>query len=264
MTAKIWKLRTQILRLDRPVFMGIVNVTPDSFSDGGRYFDTDTAVWHSLELVEQGAGILDIGGESTRPGSDGVSASEELRRILPVIEKLQAAMPEPRRVPISVDTTRPEVAAACLRAGAEIVNDVSPETSPEMLELLLETGAAYCLMHSRGAPKTMQLDPRYDNVVEEVFRSLRDRRDALVAAGVEPERIAVDPGLGFGKTVRHNWELVEGIERFHDLGAPVLVGHSRKRFIAETFEDRDAGTREVTGRLIAAGVQVIRVHEIGE
>ncbi len=259
----IWKLRTQILPLDKPVFMGIVNVTPDSFSDGGQFFSTESALRHALELVEQGAGILDIGGESTRPGSDSVTAEEELRRVLPVMKGLVSVLKlRGLTLPISVDTTRAEVAAACLEAGAEIVNDVSPETSPEMKRLLRQTGAGYCLMHSIATPKTMQDNPSYENVVDEVFRSLQHRRDALIDAGIDRETLAVDPGLGFGKTTAHNWELVENVRRFHDLGAPVLVGHSRKRFIAATFEDRDAGTREVTRQLVVAGVQIVRLHEM--
>lgn len=242
--------------------MGIVNITPDSFSDGGRFFDVSKAVDHALELIRAGAGMIDIGGESTRPGSDSVDVDEERRRVVPVIERLVESMTKEKTVPISIDTTKAIVASEAIRAGAEIVNDVSPQTDPDMLRVLLETGAAYCLMHSQGIPKTMQLNPYYDNVVEDVLESLRQRRNELVAAGIEAERIAVDPGLGFGKTIEHNWALVNEIKRFHELHVPVLVGHSRKRFIAETFENRDSGTRIVTQKLIDSGVQIIRLHEI--
>jgi len=261
--AETWKLAAQTLCLTPgPVFMGIVNVTPDSFSDGGRYFDTSAAVDHALQLIEDGAGILDIGGESTRPGSDGVDAEEELRRVIPVVTAIAESMPKEKRIPISVDTTKAVVAAESIQAGAEIINDVSPETDSKMLRVLLETGAGYCVTHSQGMPKTMQLNPRYGNVVEDVFETLKRRRAELITAGLEPERIAVDPGLGFGKTTEHNWTLVEKMERFHDLSAPLLVGHSRKRFIAAIFEDRDRGTRIVTKKLIEKGIQIIRLHDV--
>ncbi|MDR0703592.1 MAG: dihydropteroate synthase [Planctomycetaceae bacterium] len=265
--ARIWKLRTQTLCLTgQPIFMGIVNVTPDSFSDGGRYFETSAAVDHALQLVEAGAGILDIGGESTRPGSDGVEVEEELRRVIPVvtaiIDAIVTAMPENKRVPISIDTTKPRVAYESIQIGAEIINDVSPETDPAMHRVLLETGAGYCVMHSQGTPKTMQLNPQYNNVVAEVFELLKRRRNELVNAGIEPERIAVDPGLGFGKTTEHNLELVENMERFHDLETPLLVGHSRKKFIAETFGNCETGTNLITKKLVEKKVSVIRLHEM--
>ncbi|MDR0609369.1 MAG: dihydropteroate synthase [Planctomycetaceae bacterium] len=264
---RIWKLRTQTLCLTgQPIFMGIVNVTPDSFSDGGRYFETSAAVDHALQLVEAGAEILDIGGESTRPGSDGVGVEEELRRVIPVVTAIVDAMvsatPQNKRIPISVDTTKPCVAYESIQIGAEIINDVSPATDPAMLRVLLETGAGYCVMHSQGMPKTMQLNPQYDNVVAEVFEILQRRRNELINSGVEPERIAVDPGLGFGKTTEHNLELVENMERFHDLEAPLLVGHSRKKFITERFGNREIGTNLITKKLIEKRVSVIRLHEI--
>jgi dihydropteroate synthase len=259
----MWKLRTQTLSLTgQPVFMGIVNVTPDSFSDGGRYFETSAAVDHALQLIADGAGILDIGGESTRPGSDSVEVEEELRRIIPVVTAIVEAIPPNKQVPISIDTTKPLVAAETIQAGAEIINDVSPETDPAMLRVLLETGAGYCVMHSQGLPKTMQLNPQYNDVVAEVFEILKRRRKELINAGIEPERIAVDPGLGFGKTTEHNWKLVENIEQFHDLESPLLVGHSRKKFITETFENREIGTNFVTQKLVEKKVSIIRLHEL--
>lgn len=246
--------------------MGIVNVTPDSFSDGGRYLETSAAVDRALQLVAAGAGILDIGGESTRPGSDGVSADEELRRLVPVVEKIfdtvQKTLPKDVFVPISIDTTKAEVAAECLRIGAEIVNDVSACSDPEMVRVLKETGAGYCFMHCVGTPKTMQENPLYENVVEDVFKFLKNGRQKLIDAGIEPQRIAIDPGLGFGKTTEHNWAIVDHIERFHELDAPILVGHSRKRFVAATFDDRDAGTRIITKKLLERGVHIVRLHEI--
>jgi dihydropteroate synthase len=242
--------------------MGIVNVTPDSFSDGGRYFETSAAVDHALQLIADGAGILDIGGESTRPGSDSVEVEEELRRIIPVVTAIVEAIPPNKRIPISIDTTKPLVAAETIQAGAEIINDVSPETDSAMLRVLLETGAGYCVMHSQGLPKTMQLNPQYNDVVAEVFKILKRRRKELINAGIEPERIAVDPGLGFGKTTEHNWKLIENIEQFHDLESPLLVGHSRKKFITETFENREIGTNFVTQKLVEKKVSIIRLHEL--
>jgi dihydropteroate synthase len=242
--------------------MGILNVTPDSFSDGGCYFETSAAVDHALQLIEAGAGILDIGGESTRPGSDGVGVEEELRRVIPVITAIAAAMPKNKRIPISIDTTKPRVAHESIQIGAEIINDVSPATDPAMLRVLLETGVGYCVMHSQGTPKTMQLNPRYNNVVSEVLEILKCRRNELINAGIEPERIAVDPGLGFGKTTEHNLELIEKMECFHDLKAPLLVGHSRKKFIAETFGNRETGTNLITKKLAEKKVSIIRLHEI--
>jgi dihydropteroate synthase len=239
--------------------MGIVNVTPDSFSDGGRFFETDAAVKHALQLVQGGANILDLGGESTRPGSDAVSAEEELHRLMPVILQFRNCCPD---IPISIDTTKAAVAKEVLDAGAEIINDVSGLADPDMPKILRQTGAGYCLMHTQGIPKTMQNDPQYDDVVQEVLDFLKQRRQELINFGIEPERIAVDPGIGFGKTAEHNWALIEEMDRFHELGAPLLVGHSRKRFMAQTYPDRDAGTRIVTQRLLDKGVHIIRLHEV--
>ena len=254
-----WKFRSKILTLDSPVWMGIVNVTPDSFSDGGRFFDPSLAVCHALRLIEAGAGIVDLGGESTRPGSDGISAEEELRRILPVLQQLRKEQPE---IPISVDTTKAVVAREVLVAGADIINDVSGLSDPEMIPLLRTTAAGYCLMHTQGNPKTMQDSPQYEDVVGEVFEFLNNRRTMMIDSGIRPETIVVDPGLGFGKTSAQNWQLVEQIASFHRLGAPILVGHSRKRFIAERFSAREEGTRLVSARLLASGVHILRVHTV--
>ena len=239
--------------------MGIVNVTPDSFSDGGQFFEPPLAVEQALRLIEEGAGIIDLGAESTRPGSDGISTEEELRRMMPVLRQLRECQPG---VPISVDTSKASVAREVLAAGADIINDVSGLSDPEMLSVLKKTGAGYCLMHTQGTPRTMQNNPQYEDVVAEVFAFLKDWREMMIDFGIAPEAIAVDPGLGFGKTLAHNWQLVEHIAHFHRLSAPLLVGHSRKRFIAERFTDREAGTRQVSQQLIASGVHILRVHEI--
>ena len=249
-----------MLSLERPVWMGIVNVTPDSFSDGGKFFDTtETAINHALRLIRDGAGIIDLGGESTRPGADGTSVEEELRRILPVLQQLRQCLPD---YPISVDTTKADVAKEVLKVGADIINDVSGLSDPNMLSVLRQTGAGYCLMHTQGSPKTMQNNPLYKDVVAEIFEFLQTQRQMMIDSGIAPESIAVDPGLGFGKTSEYNWQLVENIASFHSLASPILIGHSRKRFIAEKFADRDAGTRLVSRHLIESGVHILRVHDV--
>lgn len=259
-----WRLRERVLDCPtRPLLMGIVNVTPDSFSDGGRYLDSDAAVAHGLELVSQGADLLDIGGESTRPYSEEVSESEELRRVLPVIERLA----EQVEVPLSIDTAKPGVAREALAAGAEVVNDVTGLTDPSMIEVAAQSNAAVCAMHMRGTPRTMQDDPVYDDVLVEVFDFLRGRRDALMEAGIEQDRIALDPGIGFGKTTEHNLRLLRNTDRFYELGCPILVGHSRKRFIGELLGDaevdRTAGTIGVALALAQQRVQILRIHDVG-
>jgi len=272
-----WQLRTRRLELPhpagglrRPLVMGIVNVTPDSFSDGGRHADLAAAVAHGLELVAQGADLLDVGGESTRPFSEPVAEAEELARVAEVVRRLAAKS----GVPVSIDTSKAAVAARAVELGAEIINDVTGlEGDPEMLALARESGAGVCVMHMRGTPRTMQLDPRYDDVVAEIHAYLRQRRDSLLAAGISPDRICLDPGIGFGKTHAHNLELMSQSARFLDLGCPILVGHSRKGFIGKRLEmalgrpvteaDRDAGTAGVACGLAAAGVQIVRVHAVG-
>ena len=253
----LWKTQSKTIPLDIPRWMGIVNVTPDSFSDGGLFFDSDAAVRQALRLLEDGADIIDIGGESTRPGSDSISGDEELRRILPVLEQLRSVKPD---VPISIDTAKASVARRVLASGADIINDVSGLADPDMLSVLQETGSGYCLMHTQGTPKTMQDNPQYADVVGEVFEFLQARRDTMLASGISPEAVAVDPGLGFGKTWEQNWQLVENIAHFLGLGAPLLVGHSRKRFIAERYVDREEGTRQVSRQLLSGGVHILRLH----
>lgn len=263
--ARRWVLRTRTLEFaSLPRLMGIVNVTPDSFSDGGRFFEPRAAVDHALALAAQGADIIDIGGESTRPFSTPVPAEEELRRVIPVIAALAGRI----GVPISIDTSKAVVAKEAIQAGAEIINDVTGLTGdPAMVALAAETQAAVCIMHMQGTPQTMQINPTYRNVVEEVGAFLRHRRDALVEAGIPPERVAVDPGIGFGKTTEHNLQLLRNAWQFHELGCPVLVGHSRKGFIARVAGDRHAdplgGTVGVALALARQGVQVLRVHDVG-
>ncbi|MEQ8785012.1 MAG: dihydropteroate synthase [Pirellulaceae bacterium] len=243
--------------------MGIVNVTPDSFSDGGRFLPAERAVEQALDLVRQGADLLDIGGESTRPYSTPVNVDEELRRVIPVV----AQVCRDTDVPVSIDTSKADVARAALDAGAEIINDVTGlEGDPEMIAVAVESGAGVCAMHMRGTPQTMQDDPVYDDVVGEIHAYLRQRRDALLAAGVERERICLDPGIGFGKSHQHNLTLMAACRRFHDLGCPLLVGHSRKGFIAHVLGDkqasRTAGTVGAALSLARQGVQIVRVHDV--
>ncbi len=242
--------------------MGIVNVTPDSFSDGGRYLDPAAAVTHALELVRQGADLLDIGGESTRPHAKSVDEAEELRRVLPVIETLAGQV----NVPLSIDTSKPVVAREALAAGAVILNDVTGLADPAMIEVAADSDAAVCVMHMLGTPRTMQDDPVYEDVVGEVLDFLRSRRDALMAARISQDRIALDPGIGFGKTTQHNLQLLCNVDRFHELGCPVLVGHSRKRFIGDVLgdaqADRTAGTVGSALALARGGVQILRIHDV--
>lgn len=262
--ASSWQLRRRRLTFGpRPLMMGIINVTPDSFSDGGRYADPEAAVRHGLRLVAEGAEILDVGGESTRPYAAPVPADEELRRVLPVIRQLARQVPGP----VSVDTSKAVVAREAVAAGAEIINDVTALTSdPAMIDVARETGAGLCAMHMQGTPQTMQDNPSYQDVVAEVIAYLRRRRDELVQAGIPPDRICLDPGIGFGKTADHNLALLCQAWRLHQLGCPVLVGHSRKRFIRQVLEQPDAdplpGTIGVALSLASQGVQVLRVHDV--
>jgi dihydropteroate synthase len=251
------------LALDRPVLMGIVNVTPDSFSDGGLYDTKEAAIIHAAELAASGAGIVDVGGESTRPGSDAVDEAEELARVVPVIEGLSgfAAV-------ISVDTRKASVARAAAKAGAKILNDVSALTyDAKSLQAAAETGLSLILMHAQGEPKTMQDNPRYAEVVLDVFDYLEGRIAAAVAAGIERSRIAADPGLGFGKTLAHNLALLAHTTLFHGLGVPLLIGASRKRFIqgvsgGEEPRSREPGSQGAAIAAAAQGAQILRVHDV--
>ncbi|MGW5434553.1 dihydropteroate synthase [Streptomyces sp. NPDC004059] len=250
--------------------MGVVNVTPDSFSDGGRSFAPQAAVAHGLALLEQGADIVDVGGESTRPGAARPPAEEELRRVLPVVRELAAA-----GATVSVDTMRAEVAARALDAGARLVNDVSGGLAdPAMLPLMARANTPYVLMHWRGHSAGMQANARYDDVVTDVVDELRLRIDAALEAGVQPGRLIVDPGLGFAKTPGHNWELLARLGEVRALGRPVLVGASRKSFLGQVLADpttgrprpatsRDAATTAVSVLAAAQGVWCLRVHDVG-
>lgn len=243
--------------------MGIVNVTPDSFSDGGQFSTDGAAIEHGLKLAGQGASILDVGGESTRPYSTAVDTEEEIRRVVPVIKAIASQI----RIPISIDTSKAAVALAAIDAGAEIINDVTGLTGdPDMLSVAKKTSVGVCAMHMQGTPQTMQDAPQYVNVVREIHDYLNQRKTALLDAGIELERICLDPGIGFGKTHEHNIHLLANCEQFHDLGCPVLIGHSRKGFIGKIIgnksANRDPGTLAISLMLAKKGIQIIRVHEV--
>ena len=252
--------------LDRPRLMGIVNATPDSFSDGGQFETTETAVAQGARLIAQGADMVDVGGESTRPGAAFVSAAEELTRVLPVIEALAAR----GDVPVSVDTRKPEVAREAVAAGAGLFNDVSALSfAAESVTEAASLGVPVCLMHASGDPKTMQDNPQYENVLLDVYDYLEGRVQACEAAGIARSDIVIDPGIGFGKTVAHNLALISGLSLFHGLGCAILLGASRKRFIgtlggAEDAQDRVAGSIAVGLEALAQGVQILRVHDMAE
>jgi dihydropteroate synthase len=261
-----WRCRDHTFPLGvRTLVMGIVNVTPDSFSDGGMLSTTEEAVAHGVQLAADGADILDIGGESTRPGADAVPLDQELARVVPVVTGLAEAAPT--HVALSVDTRRPDVARAALDAGASIVNDVTAGRDPAMFDAVRAAGAGLVLMHMLGDPATMQDDPRYDDVVADVRDFLAARIGAAVAAGVPRDHVCVDPGLGFGKTLEHNLALLRAIAAFEQLRTPVLVGASRKRFIGELTGvedpiDRVEGTAGTVAWCAANGVDVVRVHDV--
>jgi dihydropteroate synthase len=244
--------------------MGVVNVTPDSFSDGGLFLDARAAVAYARGLIEEGAAIVDVGGESTRPGSEGVSLEEELRRVEPVLERLQD-------LPVSIDTSKPEVARRAVALGAVMVNDVTAlRADPELAGVVADSGSYLCLMHMLGEPHTMQDDPRYDDVVSEVAAFLEERLSFAVEAGIPEERICVDPGIGFGKTVEHNLELVARLDEIVALGRPVVMGASRKRFLGRVLGDPDALTGPVAAGVAVAvlaferGASIFRVHDVRE
>jgi dihydropteroate synthase len=248
---------------ERPLYMGIVNVTPDSFSDGGRFLSPQAAVDQGLRLVEEGADLLDIGGESTRPGSDSVAEDEELRRVIPVIE----ALARQTSVPISVDTCKSRVAQQALQAGARIINDISGLLfDDQMIDVCREASCGIVCMHMQGTPQTMQIAPHYSNVVTEICDFFTERLQTLTSAGIAPQRIVLDPGVGFGKTAQHNVEILSSIERFQSLGRPVLIGHSRKRFlqkvIGRAVDERLYGTIGVSVALASQHVEILRVHDV--
>jgi dihydropteroate synthase len=243
--------------------MGVVNVTPDSFSDGGRFVAPDDAIAHARRLADEGAAIVDVGGESTRPGADPVSVDEELRRVVPVLEGLAG-------VPVSIDTSKAEVAARALELGAEMVNDVTAlRADPDLAEVVAEAGAYVCLMHMQGLPRTMQSAPHYDDVVSEVFAFLEERVAFAISQGIDEERICVDPGIGFGKSPDHNLELVRRLDALLALGRPVVVGFSRKSTLARVLGDEGTqGTPSASvGAAVAAferGAWMLRVHDVRE
>jgi dihydropteroate synthase len=249
--------------LSRPLVMGIVNVTPDSFSDGGRHLSAGDAIAHAMKLIEDGADILDIGGESTRPGAAIVSEQEELDRVLHVIEGLRGIS-----VPLSIDTYKPGVMRAALVAGASMVNDINALQTEGALAVVAGSDAAVCLMHKQGKPKTMQEQPAYRNVTDEVGNFLRERMAAAEIAGIARERIVIDPGFGFGKTLAHNLDLLRGMAAFGTLGVPVLAGLSRKSMLG-AITGREVGDRmaaSVVSALLAVqrGASIVRVHDVRE
>ena len=258
------QLKDRRLRLNRPLVMGIVNVTPDSFYDGGRFYDPGQAVAHAVRLVEDGADLLDIGAESTRPGALRVNDEEEQRRLIPVVAAIAKAV----SVPISVDTSKAAVARAAIDAGAAIVNDVTAlRGDEEMVEVVAKTGVGLVLMHMQGTPETMQQAPHYNDVVEDVTRFLREQARIAMDRGVARERIVLDPGIGFGKTLAHNVDLLANLQAFLQLGFPVLVGASRKGFIGQLtgqpVEGRAWGTAGVVALAVEHGASILRVHDVG-
>ena len=251
-------------RFSRPAVMGVVNVTPDSFSDGGLHFDPDVAASAVRRMVDEGAAIADIGGESTRPGSEGVSVEEELRRVVPVLERLEG-------IPVSIDTAKAEVARRALELGAELVNDVTAlRGDPEMADVVAASGAYLCLMHMQGEPRTMQANPTYEDVVADVAAFLEERLRFAVDSGIDEELVCLDPGIGFGKTVEQNFELVRRLSELTALGRPVLVGFSRKSSLGRILGDRGATTGPLSASVAAAvtayerGATILRVHDVRE
>jgi dihydropteroate synthase len=249
----------------RTLIMGVVNVTPDSFFDGGRWYRPDAAVKHACALVEQGADLLDIGAESSRPGSDPIGPEEELRRLLPVVRDVCGRVD----VPVSIDTTKAEVAQRTLDAGASIINDISAlRFDPRMASVVAQFGAGLILTHMQGVPKTMQQAPRYDDVVRAVNRFWRERMEVAASFSISPNRVLLDPGFGFGKTLAHNLALVARLDEFMSMGRPLVVGVSRKAFIGEVLgrsvADRLMGTAAVVAAAVLKGVHVVRVHDVSE
>lgn len=252
------------LRIDRPFVMGVVNVTPDSFSDGGEFLDAEAAIAQAMKLERDGADIIDIGGESSRPGSKTLPAREELERIVPVIEGIVDCV----KIPISVDTCKPGVARKVLDMGAHMINDIAGLKNSKMTSLLAESGAGVVVMHMQETPKTMQKNPTYDDVVADITRFLRETVERAVRKGIDRDSIIIDPGLGFGKTVDHNLEIVSRLKEFRSLGLPVLVGASRKSFIGKILDrdvdERLSGSLAMLSMCIQNGARVVRVHDVKE
>ena len=249
----------------RTLVMGILNLTPDSFSDGGLFTSVDAAVENAERMVAEGADIIDVGGESSRPGADSVPAEVEMDRVLPVIERLAKAV----ETPISIDTYKSSVAKYALDAGACIVNDISAlRGDPDMARIVAEAGVPVVLMHMKGTPRNMQLDPRYDSLISEIISFLKARIQAAVDAGISPDQIIIDPGIGFGKTIVHNLEIIRRLREFKSLGKPILIGTSRKSFIGKVLDlpvdDRLEGTAATVALAISGGADIIRVHNVKE
>lgn len=259
--ADFWK---SLLARPRPLIMGVINVTPDSFADGGLFFDHDAAVSHALALAEAGADILDLGGESTRPFSDPTPLEEELRRVLPVIERVRAQI----AVPLSIDTYKSRIARAALAAGANIINDISAlRFDPDMVHLARESGVPVILMHMQGTPKDMQAKPHYDDLLGELRAFFQERLDFALAHGISRELLVLDPGIGFGKTFQHNMEILNNLDAFLDFGCPLLIGPSRKAFLGHILgglppAERDIGTLAAVALAVQRGAHIIRVHNV--
>ena len=253
-------------RLDEPLIMGILNVTPDSFSDGGKFNETTPAVKHALDMMYEGADIIDVGGESTRPGSERVNAEEQILRVADIIKSIREIALE--EVEISIDTTLSKVAEVAIDSGASMINDVSAgNDDPQLFELAADRNVPMILMHMQGNPQTMQINPVYDDVVEDIRAYLLERVEEAIAAGIKEDNIAIDPGIGFGKTQEHNIQLMSKLERFVDTGLPVLLGASRKRFMAAICEGVESdelvgATCATTVAGVNAGVQMFRVHDV--
>ena len=267
MRERSWKIGDRVFDVSRHgLIMGVLNVTPDSFSDGGEFFAAEKAIERGLEMAAEGAHIIDVGGESTRPGSEAVTAEEELRRVIPVIEKLRTKID----VPISIDTSKAEVAGAAIEAGASIVNDVTGGRGDErMLPLIAQTKSAVIIMHMQGTPRTMQIRPRYRDVVEEISEFFRQQYARAIGLNIDPMAIAFDPGIGFGKTLDHNLELLAKLERLRAHDRPLVVGVSRKSFLGKLIGSPEINDRLVPGAALtsllrASGTDVLRVHDVKE
>ncbi|MDD5226106.1 MAG: dihydropteroate synthase [Candidatus Omnitrophica bacterium] len=260
----IWKIRQNTVSFGRTLLMGILNITPDSFSDGGRFLDPEAACAQAVRLVEEGADILDLGAESTRPGALPVTDKEELERLLPVLKRVR----KETSVPLSIDTVRPEIAKKCLEAGADIINDVSGlrRSGREMAKAVKEFGAGIVLMHSRGTPQTMQTLAEYGEVTADVMTELRESIRIATDAGIDRESIVVDPGLGFAKTMEQNLEIMKNLGVFHGLELPVALGPSRKSFIGQVtgreVDEREFGTAACVASAVMNGIQIVRVHDV--
>jgi dihydropteroate synthase len=258
----MWKLRTRSLDVSQGLIMGVINVTPDSFSDGGINLDPSVAVAAGLQMAEAGADLVDVGGESTRPGASPVDDVEEIRRVVPVVTALAAA-----GLVVSVDTSKPDVARVALEAGAEVVNDVTAAASEGMVDVVSASGAGLIMMHMKGTPRTMQEDPVYEDVVAEVTQFLDDRASRALAGGVDPTSVALDPGIGFGKTATHNLQLIDGLGQLVEMGYPVVLGASRKTFLGKITgiadpSERDGVTAVTTALGFERGARVFRVHDV--